>query len=533
MLEKSQIVGGRYQVEGLLGEGGMATVYRAIHTGTRKPCAIKVLRRNMLAHSSVGEMFVREAQVGALMGDSPYIIDVFDAAIDDALGVPFLVMPLLPGEPLDAAIASRGALPAAVVAAIFRQLALALTQAHAAGVVHRDLKPSNIFLCVEPDGSPRIKILDFGIAKFVEAAASSQTATHIGTPAYSAPEQLAPLLKQLAAQMGVTVGKSITAQTDVWPLGLIAYECLTGAAPGQIWGGCSSQEMPLRSLGATPVPSHEAGPASVLLPDGFDDWFARCLEKDPDRRWASAHDACAALCALLGASSGLPVSDTARASLPAPPRPTLSAATSLGVFTFAADTSGASLPSSSLALPRSPATGSPLRPSPPSSGASLPLMTTFGGALGTHIPVAQTMPPPVEDRSRPAARRLPVIAAAAVAALAAVSFFGRGAPAGGATALAAPLTAQVAASLSVAAASAEAGPSPSASPAASAPASSAVPAAAPSAPPRRAVSDAKPTSTFATSTPYLKPFPQKDVGHKAKPMKTVSDFDGGSSYGKK
>jgi serine/threonine-protein kinase len=369
MLERGQIIGGRYQIEGILGEGGMATVYRALHTGTRRPCALKVLKRNLSTNPSVAEMFVREAQVGALIGESPHVVDVFDAAIDEALGVPFLAMPLLQGKPLDAALAERGALPRGTVAAIFRQLGAALDQAHRAGVVHRDLKPSNLFLSGDSEGNPRIKILDFGIAKFVETA-STQTATHIGTPAYSAPEQLAPMLKQLAAQMGVQVGKSIVPQTDLWPLGLIAYECLTGASPGQIWGVTSPQEMPIRSLGATPVPSREAGDAAPLLPPGFDAWFARCLEKDPSLRWPSAREACDALGALL---------DGREAPAPGPlPRPASLVATSLGVDTFAV---GSAKPAASPALPRvaSPSLASPA--------------TSLAGALGTHVPVARTAPP--------------------------------------------------------------------------------------------------------------------------------------------
>jgi serine/threonine protein kinase len=252
MLEKGQIIGGRYQIESVLGEGGMATVYRATHTGTRRPCAVKILKKNMAQHPSVAEMFVREAQIGAVVGDHPSIVEVFDAAIDGPTGAPFLAMPLLTGTPLDAALARQGALPWTLVSALFAQLGQALEQAHSAGVVHRDLKPANLFLTSDAAG-PRVKILDFGIAKLAEAA-SSQTATHIGTPAYSAPEQLAPLLKQLASQMGVAVSRSVSPQTDIWPLGLIAYECLTGAAPGQVWGVCSAQELPLRSLGATPHP---------------------------------------------------------------------------------------------------------------------------------------------------------------------------------------------------------------------------------------------------------------------------------------
>lgn len=375
MLEKGQVLGARYQIEGVLGEGGMATVYRALHTGTRKACAIKVLKKHVLERAPLAEMFVREAQVGAVLGDHPHIIDIFDASIDEALGVPYLAMPLLNGETLEQRIQTRGPLPPGDVAAMMHQLSEALEAAHGHNIVHRDLKPSNLFLASNHRGQLQLKVLDFGIAKVVEASAA-RTATDIGTPAYAAPEQLSGAFKRLAQKQGLELAREVSPATDVWPLGLIAYEALTGALPGQLWGVESAADLPLRILEEPPLASEQAGPRAGLLPGGFDAWMMRCLERDARRRWPSAREACEALLALLSTTSSLdPSAPPSAAVTPAgraTPAPVSGPQTRLAVQTFEGPvSSGANQPA-------------------PASQAPLPdrARTALGDAVQTHAPTA-------------------------------------------------------------------------------------------------------------------------------------------------
>ena len=299
------VVAGRYRLDSVLGEGGMATVYGAVHLVTRRPCAVKVVRPAVL--SKVGaEQLVREAQVGSTIGESRHIVEVTDAGIDPEGGVPFLVMPLLVGETLEDRLERSGPVPSSEGLRLLRQLARALDQAHSKGVVHRDIKPGNLFLSPDEEGQPQLKVLDFGIAKALEAEAS-HTSTVIGTPVYEAPEQLSPAFKALAASMGVTIAKGVSPQTDVWALVLVAYELLTGAPPGSVWGVETHRDLPLRQLQDTPVASQAAGSRGrgLLLPSGFDAWFARCLARDASQRWPSAGQAVSELGSLLGLSSGV------------------------------------------------------------------------------------------------------------------------------------------------------------------------------------------------------------------------------------
>src|SRR5690606_28523621 len=149
---------------------------------------------------------------------------------------PFIAMELLEGEPLDDYLRRRGALPLDEVATLMEQLADALDTAHAADVVHRDLTPRNIHIHEDRRGRPRLKVLDFGIAKFLDTAVG-HTATQIGSAFYSAPEQLGARLRDAAAEAGFVVARGISIGTDIWPLGLIALELLAGIDAPRYWGG--------------------------------------------------------------------------------------------------------------------------------------------------------------------------------------------------------------------------------------------------------------------------------------------------------
>lgn len=301
-LPQGALVGGRYRIERVLGEGGMAIVYAATHVHTEQRCAVKLVRDDVARrHPGLVEKFVAEAKVTARIGQCQYIVQVTDADIDKERGVPFLAMELLSGETLEALIA-RGPVPRDLVRVLFEQLGEALGLAHTAGVVHRDLKPGNLFLTYDRKRRPILKVTDFGIAKIL-ADGPPSTGTQIGTPGYGAPEQLGLVFAQLVAAQGVTIARAVSPQTDVWPLGLIAYDLLTAHPYGQLWGVSSGEIAVVTVMSAAPRASERAGERAHLLPGGFDAWCARCLERDATKRWGSAGECVEALLALLPASS--------------------------------------------------------------------------------------------------------------------------------------------------------------------------------------------------------------------------------------
>ncbi len=289
--ERGVVVASRYRLESVIGEGGMAVVWSAVHTETDRRVALKLVKAEFVRDDTIRDLFVREARIAARIGKSEHIVDVLDAGVDDALKVPFIAMELLEGQGLDARIRA-GAVPAELAADLLDQLGEALEQAHKAGVFHRDLKPQNLFLTQDRKGKPQLKVLDFGIAKLSES--TQQSATHVGTPAYGAPEQLGESWRNIAKQRGKTIAGQVSAGTDVWALGLVAYEMLTGASPGSFWGATTLAELPVKIV-LEPLPSASTRAAPQLLPPHFDSWLARCLDLDAQNRWPSARAAVDAL----------------------------------------------------------------------------------------------------------------------------------------------------------------------------------------------------------------------------------------------
>ncbi len=313
-LEKGRVVGGRYRLDAVLGQGGMAVVWRAEHTETGRRVALKVVRPELAAHQSVREMFVREARIASRIGQSEHIVDVLDAGVDPDLGLPFLAMELLSGETLDERLRRTGPPAAPEVMSMLQHLANALDQAHAAGVIHRDLKPQNLFLTQDRKGQPTLKVLDFGIAKAAETVQSS--ATQVGTPAYAAPEQLGASWRTIAARNGRTVAAQVSCATDVWAFGLVAYELFTGAPSGQFWGAETLAELPAKVfLEPLPSPLARAGDNAARLPPGFDAWLARCLDLDASQRYQDAGSAMSALAQATGLSATAVQADAERGSV--------------------------------------------------------------------------------------------------------------------------------------------------------------------------------------------------------------------------
>ncbi len=316
--ERGTIVGGRYRLESVLGEGGMAVVWRAIHTNMDRPVALKLVRREFVKDEQVREMFVREARVGTRIGKNAHIVDFLDADVDEQLGVPFLAMELLSGEGLDARIKREGPLGAALVASVLEQLADALDQAHSAGVFHRDLKPQNLFLAKDAKQRVSLKVLDFGIAKLADTV--TQSSTHVGTPAYSAPEQLGAAWQKIAEQKGKVIATQVSAATDIWALGLVAYEMLIGTPSGALWNASTLAELPVKVvLELPPIASERAGERAGLLPAGFDAWLLRCIDLDATKRFQSAGDAVGAILPALRALASVPGGAAPRPASIAPP----------------------------------------------------------------------------------------------------------------------------------------------------------------------------------------------------------------------
>jgi serine/threonine-protein kinase len=278
---------GKYRVVRELGRGGMAAVYEAEHVDLRKRIAIKVLAAELASSTVVIERFVREARAAASV-KSPYIVDVYDSGrLED--GRPFIAMELLEGESLYDRMARVRLIDVAATVQIVGQVAKGLVKAHAAGIVHRDLKPENIHLCKTDDGEPIAKILDFGLAKFYAPVEADEKTVRLtkdgavfGTPAYMSPEQ-------------VKGQGTVDHRADLWALGCMAYECLTGRP---VWNTDQGVAMTFAAIASAPLPS----PVRLRpdLPVAFEAWFKKALARDPNDRFQNAKELADELAVALG-----------------------------------------------------------------------------------------------------------------------------------------------------------------------------------------------------------------------------------------
>ncbi len=309
-LAEGSLFAGRYRVVRCIAAGGMGAVYEVIHPETERRRALKVMHPHLVQSQDLRERFKREAKVASQI-DSEFIVDVFDAGIDDATQMPFLVMELLRGEELGDRLTREGRLPPYEAIDFLWQTALALDKTHRASIVHRDLKPENLFLTLREDGSRRIKVLDFGVAKFVAETGAADGGTRaLGTPLYMAPEQFR--------------GEPVSAATDVYALGMMAYTLLVGTryweaesrtAPNIVAFALKAQ------LGAVESASARAQQHGVTLPPGFDAWFARVTATDPKTRVAVATEAIRALGAVYGVDPGASPSQQRQSFSATPPTP--------------------------------------------------------------------------------------------------------------------------------------------------------------------------------------------------------------------
>ncbi|XXY03593.1 serine/threonine-protein kinase [Sorangium sp. So ce185] len=288
-LREGILFAGRYRLVRQLGAGAMGAVYEVTHMRTEKRCALKVMHPHIVERQDLRDRFAREAKVAASV-QSDFIVDVFDADVDEATGVPFLVMELLRGEDLSRRLKRSGRLDPKEAFRYLQHTALALEAMHQASIVHRDLKPGNLFLAERQGGHARIKVLDFGLAKLVIEGTGAGTATTVGTPLYMAPEQFR--------------GGRVAAAADLYALGMIAYALLVGEA---YWAEELSEHGNVFAFGLTAMKgpiepaSARAARRGASLPPAFDPWFAQATAVDPACRFSSARAAVTALGAILEA----------------------------------------------------------------------------------------------------------------------------------------------------------------------------------------------------------------------------------------
>ncbi|HHH31036.1 MAG TPA: serine/threonine protein kinase [Polyangiaceae bacterium] len=291
------LLNGRYQIIAPLGEGGMATVYRARNTLVEREVAVKVMNASLKGDAALKERFRREAKNAAAVAH-PNIIEIFDQGETED-GTPFLVMEILEGEPLDVMI-ERGPIPAGKVAALAVQIARGLARAHDFDVIHRDLKPENIFICRDADGQlTHPKLLDFGIARSMHDPRLTSAGQVFGTPQYMAPERVTSI--------------DAGAESDLYALGVILFEMVTGRLPFE------SDDLPgffiQHMQDAPPKPSQLV----PTIPRRLEELILSLLEKKPEDRPVDAHAVTNTLLALVPQNLQAPVPPVpVRASTRAP-----------------------------------------------------------------------------------------------------------------------------------------------------------------------------------------------------------------------
>jgi serine/threonine-protein kinase len=272
-----EVLAGKYRVDRILGVGGMGVVVAATHIQLDQKVALKFMLPQGLVHPALVERFVREARAAVRLR-SDHVARVLDVGTLDS-GSPYMVMEYLDGADLGSVVGDQGPLPVATAVDCVLQACDAVAEAHALGIVHRDLKPRNLFLTRRNDGRALVKVLDFGISKDRTAASDlslTRTTEVIGSPNYMSPEQLKS-------------SKAADERSDIWALGVILYELLTGRVP---FVAESVTQLTAMVLTESPRSVDQMRPD---VPRALGLIVARCLEKDRARRFASVAELAAAL----------------------------------------------------------------------------------------------------------------------------------------------------------------------------------------------------------------------------------------------
>jgi serine/threonine-protein kinase len=273
-----QVIGGKYQIRGVLGRGGMGTVFEAVHIGIGRQSAIKVLHSSQLRKKDAVRRFHQEAKAAARIGH-PNICEVYDlGTLED--GRPYLVMEKLVGETLADAIARDGGLPFADVVDILRQVLSGLYAAHENGIIHRDIKPENVFLSKRVGCPPVAKLLDFGVSKMMSHHPQSKedgdlemtrTGVVLGTPYYLAPEQ-------------ARGDRNLDARVDLYACGVMLYEALTGRRP---FVAANYNALLVQILTGAPRPIREL---RTDIPEDLELIVAKAMSREKHQRYHTAID---------------------------------------------------------------------------------------------------------------------------------------------------------------------------------------------------------------------------------------------------
>ncbi len=279
-VKPGEILAGKYQVERILGVGGMGVVVAAHHIQLDEKVALKFLLPDALKNSEALARFEREARA-AVKIKSEHIARVIDVGKLDS-GSPYMVMEYLEGGDLSGMLAKTGKLPVEQAVDFILQASEAIAEAHALGIVHRDLKPANLFCIRRRDGQLCIKVLDFGISKVTKSGSMpdsmsmTKTTAVIGSPVYMSPEQMQS-------------SKGVDLRTDIWSMGVILYELVTGRLP---FNGDTVTELAIR-IATEPAPPMADIPPG--MPSGLEPVVLRCLEKQRERRYQDMGELATAL----------------------------------------------------------------------------------------------------------------------------------------------------------------------------------------------------------------------------------------------
>ncbi|WP_437519844.1 serine/threonine-protein kinase [Sorangium sp. So ce726] len=309
LVRPGQVIAEKYRVERVIGAGGMGVVVAATHLQLEERVAIKLLLPEAAKSRTLAERFVREARA-AVKVKSEHVARVTDVGTLDS-GTPYMVMEYLSGSDLADALRAGGPMTPQAAVEYVLQACEALAEAHAAGIIHRDLKPANLFLTRRADSSPCVKVLDFGISKVVSGGSDpriTDTKAIMGSPLYMSPEQLKS-------------SRDVDARTDIWSLGVILFELLTGAPP---FDGATMPQLCVAIMQGIPSP---LAAFRSDVPPALEAVIRKCLEKLPEQRFRHVGELAEALAPFATGRARLSIdriSGISRSS--GPPRPELPSA---------------------------------------------------------------------------------------------------------------------------------------------------------------------------------------------------------------